>query len=81
MATTSAELYPPQNGDFVIQTSDAVLFGLHRILLGLSSPVMGDMFALGATMATQQTPGAFLLTRLTTGHFVCLFFLPYSLDF
>ena len=61
MATTSSELYSPQNGDFVIQTSDAVLFGVHRLILTLSSPVMSDMFALGAIMAPQSTPGAFLL--------------------
>jgi len=64
MTTTSSELYPLQNGDFVIRTSDAVLFGVHRVLLGLSSPVMSDMFALGATTATQPTPGAFLLTAV-----------------
>ena len=61
MATTPSELYSPQNGDFVIQTSDAVLFGVHRLILTLSSPVMSDMFVLGATMAAQSTPGAFLL--------------------
>jgi len=61
MATKSSKLYSPHSGDFLIQTSDAVLFGVHRILLGLSSPVMSDMFALGATTAPQTTPGAFLL--------------------
>ena len=61
MATTSSELYSPQSGDFVIQTSDAVLFGVHRILLGLSSPVMNDMFTFGAPVDDQPTPGAFLL--------------------
>ena len=71
MATTSSELYSPQNGDFVIQTSDAVLFGVHRIILTLSSPVMSDMFVLGATMTAQSTPGAFLLLpSYSTRHFI-----------
>ena len=73
VATTSSELYSPQNGDFVIQTSDAVLFGVHRILLGLSSPVMSGMFALGAPMADQPTPGAFLLFCRSTRHFLITF--------
>ena len=59
MATTSSDIYPPHDGDFVIQTSDAVLFGVHRLLLKLSSPVMSDMFALGATSSDQLTPGVF----------------------
>ena len=71
MVTTSSELYPPQNGDFVIQTSDDVLFGVHRILLVLSSPVMSDMFALGATNGVQPAPGALLL--LPFDETLCLF--------
>ena len=61
MATTSSDLYPPQDGDFVIQTNDAVFFGVHRLLLRLVSPVMNDMFALGAMSRDQTTPGAFRL--------------------
>ena len=69
MEATPSELNSPQDGDFVIQTSDAVLFGVHRVLLSLSSPVMSDMFALGAPMADQQTPGAFLLLQFDETNF------------
>ena len=51
-----SDLYPPQDGDFVIQTDDAVLFGVHRLLLRLALPVMSDMFAI---RRDQPTPGAF----------------------
>ena len=76
MSTTSSELYSPQNGDFVIQTSDAVLFGVHRLILTLSSPVMSDMFALGATMAAQSTPGTFLLLPFDETLCLITFFNP-----
>ena len=52
----SSELYPPQDGDCVIKTSDDVLFGVHRLFLKFASPVFGDMLALGET-CDNRTPG------------------------
>jgi hypothetical protein len=55
-----SKAYPPQNGDFVIQSSDRVYFGVHRLLLTLASPIMSDMFALGGG----ENLGTLVITRL-----------------
>ena len=54
MAVTPSEFYPPQDGDCVIQTSDDILFGVHRLFLKSASPVFSYM--LGKT-CDSQTPG------------------------
>ena len=56
METTPSELYPPPSGDFVVQTEDAVLFGVHRLFLKFASPILSDMLALGENCG-DQTPG------------------------
>jgi len=48
MSQTTSSLYPSPNGDLVIQTSDGVLFGVHSLLLKLSSSVMDDMLTVGS---------------------------------
>ena len=56
METTSSEHYPPEGSDFVIRTSDHVLFGVQRLFLKFASPVLSDMLVLGET-CDNQTPG------------------------
>lgn len=48
MSTTQCALYPPHSGDLIIETSDGVLFGVHILLLRLSSSVMSDMLTVGS---------------------------------
>jgi len=50
------KVYPPQDGDTIIQASDNVLFGVHGLLLKLASPIMIDMLAIGEKGASQN-PG------------------------
>lgn len=62
MNRTSSTVYPSQNGDFVIQTSDGVLFGVHSLLLRLSSTVMNDMLTVGSG-SEDRNPGRFVHSR------------------
>lgn len=64
MTRTSSTLYPLQNGDLVIQTSDEVLFGVHSLLLKLSSSVMNDMLTVGSG-SEDRNPGRFVHSRPT----------------
>jgi len=41
-------LYPSRNGDLVIQTNDKILFGVHTVLLRLSSSMTADMLSVGS---------------------------------
>jgi len=54
---TSSPQYPSDNGDLIIQTSDGVLFGVHTLLLRLSSSVMNDMLVVGSGSGDRETGG------------------------
>jgi len=57
MENTSSPRYPSDNGDLIIQTSDGVLFGVHILLLRLSSSVMNDMLVVGSGSGERETGG------------------------
>jgi len=58
MGDTSSPLYPSQNDDLVIQTSDRMPFGIHSLLLRLSSSVMNDMLAFGSEVEIEIRMGS-----------------------
>jgi len=64
MQNTSSPQYPSDKGDLIIQTSDGVLFGVHILLLRLSSSVMNDMLTVGRSGGRGRETGGFARSGL-----------------
>ncbi|KAG8817882.1 hypothetical protein FRB91_003484 [Serendipita sp. 411] len=57
-------VFAPYNGDVLLQSSDAVLFGVHSCVLALASPVFRDMLSTSSLASPSQSPaGSFFIRK------------------